>query len=69
MVFPTRTARLHTFLSALNEKLLANNLTIIHPKYNTILPTLSDWWLSGITDGEGSFTCSILIDRRTYRLR
>ena len=69
MVFPTRTARFHTFLSALNEKLLAKNLLIIHPIYKTVLPSLNDWWLSGITDGEGSFTCSILLARKSYRLR
>lgn len=69
MVFPSRTARFHTFLSALNEKLLAKNLLIIHPIYQTILPSLNDGWLSGITDGEGSFTCSILIARNSYRLR
>jgi len=69
MVFPSRTARFHTFLSAFNEKLLAKSLPLIHPLYNTVLPTLNDWWLSGITDGEGSFTCSILLARKTYRLR
>src|SRR2546427_749429 len=42
MVFPTRTARFHTFLSALNEKLLAKNLSIIYPIYKTVLPTLND---------------------------
>ena len=69
MVFPTRIARFHTFLSALNEKLLTKNLPIIYPIYKTVLPTLNDWWLSGITDGEGCFTCSILVARKTYRLR
>ena len=69
MVFPTRTARFHTFLSALNEKLLRNNIPLIYPIYNTVLPTLNDAWLSGITDGEGNFSCSILVARKTYRLR
>jgi len=69
MVFPTKIARFHTFLSALNEKLLTKNLPLIYPLYYTVVPTLNDWWLSGITDGEGSFTCSILIAKKTYRLR
>jgi len=42
MVFPTRTARFHTFLSALNEKLLRNNIPLIYPMYMTVLPTLND---------------------------
>lgn len=69
MVFPTRTARFHTFLSALNEKLLRKDIPIITPIFKTILPSLNDCWLAGITDGEGSFSCSILVARRTYRLR
>lgn len=69
MVFPTRSARFHTFLSALNEKLLSNNLGIIHPIYSIVSPSLNDWWLTGITDAEGSFTCSILVARKAYRLR
>jgi hypothetical protein len=69
MVFPTRTARFHTFLSALNEKLLTKHFTLIYPIYKTVIPTLNDAWLSGISDGEASFTCSILLARKTYRLR
>jgi cytochrome c oxidase subunit 1 len=69
MVFPTRTARFHTFLSALNEKLLAKGLPIIIPMYKTVIPSLENWWLAGITDGEGCFSCSILMARNTYRLR
>lgn len=69
MVFPTRTTRFHTFLFALNEKLLANNLPIIIPIYKTVIPSLENWWLAGITDGEGCFSCFILIARNTYRLR
>jgi hypothetical protein len=69
MVFPSRTARFHTFLSALNEKLLAKGTSIIYPLHNLVVPTLNDGWLCGITDGEGCFTCSILRARRTYRLR
>jgi Cytochrome C and Quinol oxidase polypeptide I/LAGLIDADG endonuclease len=70
MVFPTRANRLNTFLSALNEKCLKHGENIIIPIYATVLPTLRDYWLAGITDGEGSFTCSILSNSPTaYRFR
>jgi len=69
MVFPTRTARFHTFLSALNEKLLAKGLPIIIPIYKTVIPSLKNWWLAGITDGEGCFSWNILTARNTYKLR
>jgi LAGLIDADG endonuclease len=70
MVFPTRANRFNTFLSALNEKLLKDGENIIVPIYATILPTLTDYWLAGITDAEGSFTCSILSNSSSaYRFR
>lgn len=69
MVFPTRNARFLTFLSSFNERLLKNNIDIIKPKVNTIIPTLQDAWLSGITDGEGSFTCSLLSNSSAFRYR
>ena len=69
MVFPTRNARFLTFLSSFNEKLLKNNMLVIDPLFNCILPTLKDGWISGITDGEGSFTCSLLSNSIAYRFR
>jgi hypothetical protein len=69
MVFPSRNARFLTFLSIFNENLLKRNLPIIIPKVNTILPTLKDGWISGITDGEGCFTSSILSNSNAYRIR
>lgn len=70
MVFPTRNAKFITFLSAVNEKLLKKNMNKINIIPNTILPTLNDAWLSGISDGEGSYTCSILSEPSTgYRFR
>jgi len=53
MVF-TRANRFNTFLSALNDKQLKHGENIIIPIYATVLPTLSDHWLAGITDGVGS---------------
>lgn len=69
MVLPTKSARFNTFLSALNEKLLSKESSMIEPIHSTIMPTLKDWWLTGFTDGEGCFTCSILLARKSYRLR
>lgn len=69
MVFSTRNARFLTFLSAFNEKLLKLNLPIIKPKINTILPTLQDGWISGISDGEGCFSSSLLSNSSAYRIR
>ena len=70
MVFPTRNARFLTFLSAINEKLLKKNMKTISHINNTILPSLNDAWLSGISDGEASFTSSILSEpNKGYRFR
>ena len=59
MVFPTRKARFLTFLSAFNEKLLRRNIVTISPFDICVSPSLNDSWISGITDGEGSFTINI----------
>ncbi len=69
MVFPTRNARFITFLSSFNEKLIKSKVGMILPIYTCALPTLKDGWISGITDGEGSFTCSILSNSIGYRFR
>ena len=69
MVFPTRKARFLTFLSSFNEKLLKKNIATITPLDVCIIPSLKDGWLSGITDGEGSFTCSLLSNSPSYRFR
>lgn len=67
MVFPTRNARFLT--SYFNEKLLKNNMLVIDPLFTCILPSLKDGWISGITDGEGCFTCSLLSNNLAYRFR
>lgn len=69
MVFPTRNARFLSFISFFNEKLLKKGLDTIKPISNTVLPSLKDAWLSGITDGEGCFTCSIISNSSAYRFR
>jgi len=76
MIFPTRKARFLTFLSMFNEKLLKTNLTRFKLKLepldilNTfVLPSLNDGWIAGITDGEGSFTVSLLSNSPAFRIR
>ena len=69
MVFPTRGARFGSFLSFFNEKLLKKGIKPIPIVDNHIIPSLNDAWLSGITDGEGCFTSSILSNSSAYRIR
>lgn len=69
MVFPTRKARFVSFLSFYNEKLIKKNMESITIKNDLIIPSLNDSWLSGITDGEGCFTTSILSNSLAYRIR
>jgi len=69
MVFPTRNARFITFLSFFNERLLKKGLIPIPLINNYVSPSLNDGWLSGITDGEGCFTSSILSNSSAYRIR
>lgn len=69
MVFPTRKARFLSFISFFNERLLKKNLITISPLDVCVTPSLKDGWLSGITDGEGSFTCSLLSNSSSYRFR
>lgn len=70
MVFPTRNAKFLIFLSAVNERLLKKNLDKICIIDSLVLPSLNDAWLSGISDGEASFTCSILSEPNIgYRFR
>lgn len=68
MVFPTRNARFLIFLSSLNERLLKLNLTPIHPIMDCVTPSLYDSWFSGITDGEGCFTVSLLSTSSRFRI-
>lgn len=69
MVFPTRQARFLTFLSTFNERLIKKNLNYIVPLTKCVIPTLNDGWLSGRTDGEGSFSCSLLSNSNAFRFR
>lgn len=71
-VFPTRNVRFIKFLANLNEKLIKRHYKDYHlilPNYNTILPSLNDAWLCGITDAEGCFTVSFTTSKNIYRIR
>lgn len=73
MVLPSRQQRFITFLSAFNGYIIkyANNkFTIIQPLNYVIFPSLKDYWISGFTDSEGCFSCSILNNsNNAYRVR
>jgi len=71
MVFPSRNAKFLIFLSNLNAKLLKRkvNLDLVVPIFTCVLPSLDDAWLSGITDGEGCFTISLLSNSSSFRIR
>lgn len=49
--------------------MVKKNLNTIIPLDICVIPTLDDSWLSGITDGEGSFTCSVLYNSTAFRFR
>lgn len=59
IVLPLRYIKLSLFINKLNIKLLKNNESILLAKNRCKLPLLTDAWLSGFTDGEGSFSVSI----------
>jgi len=71
MIFPTRNARFLSFLSFFNERLLKKNIELepIIPIYTCILPSLEDGWLTGISDGEASFSVSLLSNSVAFRIR
>lgn len=71
MILPTKHIRFIQFLSRFNEySIKYNKFNIIKPINETILPSLNDYWISGFTDAEGCFTCSILSNSDTdYRVR
>ena len=61
IILPTKHIRFIQFLSRFNEyNIKYNKFNIIKPINDTILPSLNDYWISGFTDANGYFTCSIL---------
>uniref|UniRef100_UPI0022FDAE20 hypothetical protein n=1 Tax=Pseudofabraea citricarpa TaxID=1664388 RepID=UPI0022FDAE20 len=60
-VLPTRQKKLDLFIKGFNSWSSKGNIRLEPYTYinNTILPSLNNSWLTGFTDGEGCFTCSI----------
>ena len=66
LVFPTKQNRFALFLNAFNTR-----SRVLPVKYipTLVIPTFNDSWLLGITDAEGSFSCSLLGNSTAYRFR
>lgn len=60
LVFPLRQRKFNLFLERYNDYSFRHNLPIIPFISELITPTINDYWLRGLTDAEGCFTCSIL---------
>lgn len=70
LVFPMRALKFNIFLDTFNYKRILNKEPVIHVDHGLVLPTLSDAWISGITDSEGCFTASILTNsNHAFRVR
>lgn len=66
LVFPLKQASFALFLDAYNNRSKTSAVAFIS---TLVTPTLVDYWLCGITDAEGCFTCSLLGNSKAYRFR
>lgn len=66
LVFPMNQASFALFLLAFNNR---SNIPAVAFISTLVAPTLSDFWLCGVTDAEGCFTCSLLGNSKAYRFR
>lgn len=66
LVFPLKQSSFTLFLEAFNKRTKGDIIPFIP---NLVIPTLHDYWLAGITDAEGCFTCSLLGNSNAYRFR
>jgi hypothetical protein len=72
LVFPLKQASFALFLEAFNKRKLLRTqgqLTIVDYIPTLVTPTLNDFWLSGLSDAEGCFNCSLLGNSNAYRFR
>jgi hypothetical protein len=66
MVFPLKQSSFALFLEAYNRRQGVTHVPFIS---TLVVPTLNDFWLAGVTDAEGCFTCSFLSNSAAYRFR
>ena len=66
LVFPLKQASFITFLEAFNKR---QGVTLVAFIPSLVTPTFHDYWLAGVTDAEGCFTCSFLGNSTAYRFR
>jgi hypothetical protein len=61
IILPTKRNELRLFIKGFNSWVTKGYIRLepIKFSYNFILPSLDNSWLSGFTDGKGTFTCSI----------
>ena len=65
IILPSRKTKFKSFVKGFNNwvtkgRIILNPVELIH---RDILPSLNDSWLTGFTDAEGCFTCSIGKDK------
>ena len=60
LTLPIKYIKFNILLNKFNEKLLINNELYIEIKQYCKLPTLNDYWLSGLTDSKGNFGIYLL---------
>lgn len=65
IVFPLKQSSFALFLQNYNRR-TGQSISFIT---TLVLPTFSDYWLCGITDSEGCFTCSLLSNSNAFRFR
>lgn len=65
LILPRRKQKFEEFVKGFNTWVTKGRIRLntIEIKYTSILPSLDNSWLSGFTDGEGCFTCSINKDK------
>ena len=71
IVLPSKQQSFKEFLKLYNDKAVKGKILLdpIKPIKSSILPSLSNNWLTGVTDSEGCFTVSFLSNSNAFRLR
>nr|YP_009504982.1 LAGLIDADG endonuclease [Lyophyllum shimeji]AWW14100.1 LAGLIDADG endonuclease [Lyophyllum shimeji] len=67
MVLPIKQSSFALFLKAFNKRSRRSQDVGFIP--SLVSPTIYDFWLSGITDADGCFNCSLLGNSKAYRIR